>query len=406
MTDTSGICFLSYKRECSDQAALIVDALRDHGVAVWQDVSDLPAGITESEIRTRLNDQETACAVILVTPEVRNSPMIRDVEVEGIFRRVSQQDGFFAQLVLADGVVDYKDADEILGTRTSGILPSSKNCLKFNGKVDADIARKVAEVVLKNRLIKLNETSQDAGPIRIRVNTRQPPLRKEVGYALNLDLCHHYDGRLLKPDSWKEFIQPAFLCIKNKIHENFSTNRILELSGQLSLPIAVSLGVTFSNVSGLKANWIQENSRAWGENVDREDSGFKETILPREVNGNEYALLVSVTSDVINFFGAIANTLPLRAMINVKPNGVDPNRNLRLTPGEALDVANVATCALRRAIDQYGRRGTVHLVIAGPAGLAFLIGQKLNTISSVQTYEFINTSECSYVPALTLFPNQ
>jgi len=60
---------------------------------------------------------------------------------------------------------------------------------------------------------------------------------------------------------------------------------------------------------------------------------------------------------------------------------------------------------LRRARDEFQARGTVHLFLAVPVGLAFLIGQSLNTAGPVQTYEHLPSDAVGrYYPAVLLHP--
>jgi hypothetical protein len=62
--------------------------------------------------------------------------------------------------------------------------------------------------------------------------------------------------------------------------------------------------------------------------------------------------------------------------------------------------------ALRAARDGFQPRGTLHLFLAVPAGLAMMIGQMLNTFGLVQTYEHIGTDAVgSYQPAAGLQPS-
>jgi SMODS-associated and fused to various effectors sensor domain len=52
-----------------------------------------------------------------------------------------------------------------------------------------------------------------------------------------------------------------------------------------------------------------------------------------------------------------------------------------------------------------GLRG-VHLFIAGPVGLAFLLGQLLNTFGTIRTYEHVSDHSVGhYSPAVALKPS-
>ena len=71
----------------------------------------------------------------------------------------------------------------------------------------------------------------------------------------------------------------------------------------------------------------------------------------------------------------------------------------------ALDVAHLTIDALRRARAQYQCRGAVHLFTAVPVGLAFMIGQLLNTLGAVHTYEHVPGRPIPYAPAAVLSPS-
>ena len=62
--------------------------------------------------------------------------------------------------------------------------------------------------------------------------------------------------------------------------------------------------------------------------------------------------------------------------------------------------------ALRRARDTFQPRGTTHLFLAVPAGLAVMIGRTLNTFGPIQTYEHVGTDAVGeYQPDARLEPS-
>ena len=95
MTDLKGHYFISYRRSPArpggtEEAVLMRDALRDRGAPTWRDIDDLSSEPTEGELVATLADPATAGAVMLVSPEVEGSPMIRSVEARRIFQRHRQ----------------------------------------------------------------------------------------------------------------------------------------------------------------------------------------------------------------------------------------------------------------------------------------------------------------------------
>ena len=81
MTDPTGQVFLSYRRTKSEEAARLIAAQHDHGIPTWQDVANLDTVPTEDELRRVLEDPKLAAAVLFITPDVRDSNIIRQVEV-------------------------------------------------------------------------------------------------------------------------------------------------------------------------------------------------------------------------------------------------------------------------------------------------------------------------------------
>ena len=118
MTDLKGCMFISYRRSPGRttgdaEAAMVCDALRDRGVPTWRDLDDLGPGPTEDELIELLKDGEIAGAVMLVSPEVATSNMVRVVEAPAILDRFQAGDGFLLKVVLinltydaVDGVLD------------------------------------------------------------------------------------------------------------------------------------------------------------------------------------------------------------------------------------------------------------------------------------------------------------
>ncbi len=407
MTDPTGIGFLSYKRERANEAKLLVDIFRDHGILMWQDVDDLSFGTTETEIIQVLSKPETAFAVLLVTPEVEQSHMIREVEVHNIFSRVANDNGFYV-VPIAAGALDYGQVAQVLGSRTGIVSIEDYNIVKADiDPLDENFSQKLVAMVLDRRLKCITYSLNEKEPVKIQLNTQSRPLPKSPGYALNVDFHHRFNGRQAKEGAWDNYIKPAFANIVKALSTQ-TPHRNIEFSGKISIPTAVALGTAFLSLTGLNASWEQKNinlpDELWGLHIPRQNSGFTPTIAPQSPQGTDYALLISVTTDVMDDFRSTQSHLPLRALVHIAPKERGTNR-LELTAAAAVDVAQMAVDALRQAWSHYGRRGTVHLFIAAPVGLAFMIGQQLNTFDVIQTYEYIASGGYSYEPAAQLQPS-
>lgn len=410
-TDPTGVCFVSYRRVRGQEAALVIAALRDRGVPTWQDISDLPTTQTEDEIRRVLRDPATACAVLYATPEVEFSDVIRNVEVPGIMSRHMEEDGFFAMPVAAGGLA-YGDVARVLGPQVRLANLSGWNIHKVDADpLDAAGAKAIGNVVLRQRLQAIHKSLPPGQPLKVAVTTRAP-LPKGVGNALSLDLTHRFDGRFAIGGSWSNHLLPAFASMVREVSLH-APGRPVEVSGLLAIPAAVAMGTAFLSVGGSQVSWMQEQRshgrpiERWGLDVPRQASGFVARKYASGAGGTDLALLVSVAAAVEDDFALMQPGMPsLRAVVSVSPprSGIVGDR-ITLGAAQALDVAHLAVDALRAARLEYRCRGTVHLFLAVPVGLGFLVGQLLNTFGAVQTYEHQPGDSIPYRAAALLAPS-
>jgi hypothetical protein len=141
MTDATGVTFLSYRRSRASEATLIIGSHRDRGILTWQDITDLGSSLTEDELRGVLRDPNTAGAVMFVTPEVMDSPVIRTVEVPLIVERHFNKDGFVA-IVVAAGGLDYAGVDSVVGSQVGPAFMPAWNICKVSGNPINEMRRK------------------------------------------------------------------------------------------------------------------------------------------------------------------------------------------------------------------------------------------------------------------------
>jgi hypothetical protein len=407
VTNATGVCFLSYSRKRAHEAALLVAALRDHGVPTWQDISHMPSAQTEEELRRILSDQATASAVLFITPEVENSEFIRNVEAPLVFERYLRKDGF-SIIVIAAGGLDYGDVGRVLGDRIGSTDAGGWNTQRVSQNPITDVdAAKIAEFALSHRLAAISSQLGSNDALKLALSNRTD-LPIKPGSALAVDLSHRFTGRSAHPGAWEHILR-GFRSIRKTIQKQ-SRERLVECSGPLCVPGAVALGVEFMPPSGLRAVWVEEqlkfgiSAEAWGLHVVKADSGFKSETHLGKISGTELALVVSVThdsktvmDDVRSTFGS---TVPFRAIVSVHAEG-----RRQITAGQATAIAHLAVNALGDARSELKVRGAVHLFLAVPAGLAFMIGQLLNTVGEAQTYEHVAGQSPPYVKAALLHPS-
>lgn len=409
MTDLTGLMLISYRRSRRVECDRLVASLRESGIPAWRDVDDLNSEPTENELRRILGDDRTAGAILWITPETAASEMIRKVEAPAAVARHGRGDGFFIVPVAAGGL-DYADVATAIRNGSGLADISDWNIIKLESDPadDADIA-KVVNRVLRQRLQTIDRHRIPDEPIRLALNTRQA-VYHQSGAALTIDWSHRFGGvqnRVASAADWQDKLLPALASVHAAIQEAVPGRGVVA-GGLPSLPAAIALGYCFMATAGQQIAWEQrmpdQSDQNWSLGAVVEESGFEVRTSAGNLDANNLAVMVSVNNDVAAAVTASsATTGPFRAYTHVK-HANSAQSVLLKSPGQALDIARKVVAAARNARQEYGITGQVHLFAAVPAGLAMLIGQLLNTLGPVQTYEHIPFSATGrYEPAALLY---
>lgn len=408
MTDATGRSFLSYCRTRLNEARLLVEAQHDLGIPTWQDLSELDEGHTDALLREALATETTANAVSWLTPDVEKSDVITRTELPCIMKRIDQNDGFFLVPVAAGGL-SYEELTRVVGTYLGVHDLGLWNVRKMAADpISAEDAAGIARQVLKRRLQEISKQLPTGQPLRMVLNTRKKPAF-EPGVALSLDWTHRFQGRLAKTgEAWKDHLLQALESVA-QMCEQYAPGRPIIAEGLCALPAAVALGTIFLTTRRVSLAWRQispkRSAEIWSLTEQSEPSGFTVRISPGSTSADDLALLVSVASNVEPAFAASRPQLPaFRGIVVVTKPGNYPH-DIE-TPGKAVDIVREIAEGLRQARDSFQPRGTIHLFLAVPAGLAMMLGQTLNTFGPIQTYEHVGTDTVGiYHPAARLKPS-
>jgi len=406
MTDITGRSFLSYRRTRREDAELMIAAQHDIGIPTWQDIQNLDEEPTETAIREVIGDRTIASAVLYLTPEVANSPMIRKVEAPQILTRHQRGDGFFVVPVAAGGL-DYSGAAAVVDESISLDDLQLWNLRKVGSDpLNSRDAKSIAERVLRRRITAISEALPKEKSLRIVLNTRGSP-SFELGTALIIDWSHRFQGREAQSEVWDEYLLPSLDTIIKTIQE-LAPGRSIEAKGLLSIPAAVALGYACLAPRQLRISWQQftvgSGYQLWNIDSGQESAEFIVEKKDGKVDGEDLAVLVSVNADVESALATTRSELPLfRGFVHIRhPREAS---YLMKNPSQAAHVAKIVAEEIRKARTEFHLRGRIHLFMAVPAGLAMMIGQLLNTVGPVQTYEHIPTDPTGrYHPAALLVP--
>ena len=138
-----GPVFLSYRHsDGAEVATALAWALRAAGVPVWLDRSDLPPGDTERRLAEAMQSGLSG-AVLVVTPDVGASTVIRDTELPQLL--ALEAEGAFTVSIASTigaeaGGLDYSAPDRLL-SQTMPILKGLRQDPALTSREIADIAR-------------------------------------------------------------------------------------------------------------------------------------------------------------------------------------------------------------------------------------------------------------------------
>lgn len=406
MIEPTGKSFLCYRRCRLSEAQFLIEHQHDLGIPTWHDIKNLNEEPTEDFVRSILKDPQTSNAVMWLTPEVASSPFIHRVEAPLIFERYRNEDGFFVVPIAAGGL-DYQGAAEALRDACT-----IEDLQQWNiRKVESNPANEseihlIARRILARRLEAIQQYLSPEDPLKLGLYTRSNP-PSDHSIPLIVDWTHRFEDRVATAETWQRYLLPALDGISELIPEKVP-GRAIRASGLLSIPAATALGYYFMATKGIELSWEQytpgRSSQEWTLQDSREDSGLIVGCNSGSTDADDLAVLVSVNADVSKAVSNSGEFLPkFRALAHVKPGNASESGNIKLdSSGEAVDVAHLVIEAARSARQNYDVRGQVHLFMAVPVGLAVLIGQLLNTLGPVQTYEHIPDSATGHYRAAAL----
>lgn len=407
MTNLRGRCFISYRRleHRIAEAILVRDALHDRGIPTWRDLDDLKSRPTEDELRRVLRDEDTACAVVLANPDVQSSSMITRVEAPEIFNRARSDDGFFVQPVLNG--LSYAQANEALGAPAGFQDLGGWNLLKLGADLHERDAIAVANSVLEERMgLLANQRGTD--PYELGVFTRRA--EGALAHDLRFDFSDYFEGRMPVPGAFEKIETALLDAARVWMKSGAGKNIICE--GQASFAAATLFGAVFSPLAGFNVAWRQtlpgHSPELWGHGETESNAKLSVSVTSGDPGSKSIVLALGVNADIENSVSAYltAQSWAPRALINAKPENGTLREGSRLSGDDAVALSLQAVDAIHTLkSDRHLSEVEVHVFMACPLAMAFLIGQKLNKISRCHMYDYIGEPEKPYIHVHSFCPS-
>lgn len=384
MTEINGEAFLSYKHEQREVAGLLQESLEDHGIPVWRDVFDLRPEPLRSEIIEEIKSPDIACGVALISEEVAESEIILEDELPELRRRWEADDEFFIVLVPHPDL-SVSEAKSILEEASGPTNLQSWKMAPLETATPGD-ARSISETVLQERLHQADQKLSSDEPIECSLDTRDSPAHT-VDPDVVINWKRYFDSGFPSQRFWKQWLLPSLEATTNCLNE-YASGRKIRFRGNSHLSSSFALGHFLPEVRGTTTTWMQPSTsdgiHEYTLSKTEEESGIEGKFEELDGSGNDLAVMVNVLTDVSN------------DMENVKENLPGFGAELRLTPeqdsygdlnaGQAVDIANTFRSEVQKALKEHPSSDTIHLFMAVPTGLAFLLGQKSNALRQTQTY--------------------
>ena len=385
--DPRGPVFLSYRH--SDGADIAEDmawALRAAGVPVWHDKTDLPPGDTPRRLVEAIGGGLSG-AVLVVTPDVEYSEVIRDTELPGLLE-MSQAPQFaftIASIIRSkDNHLDYDAPDRLL-QRSDRILKNYRQNLVLTAEGIAAIAHDHAR-----RRVEALRTDIESGGDFIEMDAQT---RLDPAASINR---HHLVVRFRPPSPGDR--RPNREGLEDLQHFLGSLPRLLNIagagkvkvSGGAHLTMAFALGAAMPTTLFGHVEVIDTYKNVWLHDSRRPFTIQSNALLnvteraPNTETSGEavvYLDLVPERNDASFDQFVRSQSDRFAHVFHIRPEGEG-----FLDSADSDAIISQASNAVRRAA-ALSRKSEVHLMLRCPWTVALLLGRTLNTVR-IHLYEW------------------
>jgi hypothetical protein len=380
--------FISYRQsDGSELATKAARVLRASGIPVWRDRDDLPPGDTQERLREAFAGGISG-AILIVTPEIIKSEVVRDIELPQLLELHRSSD-FALQIVnnVADaaGRPDY-DAPDSLLVRSPGELK----------RVDQQAATSeglsvVAQSLAELRVRRHRDAGYGSGSMLLSLQTRNVGRAMDVSGA-TLDLRFEGGDDRLPTRVALEDLQVVSRNLPTLVTVSGANGVEIEGGAHLSVAFAIGAAVPATRVPVLRVR--PDASTDWWGPVSQASAGIVASGLnvKREQGGDVASHRIVVFVDLIEnpdsdrafeaFWAQRGGEFASRLVVK-------RTERSWLTPAEGTLFAKAVMDAIRK---EWGDQGNddVHLFLRVPFPMAVLLGHLSNTLECV-VYEWGTT---------------
>lgn len=390
--DPADPVFLSYRHSDGTRiTGRLAWLLRAAGVPVWRDVDDLPPGDTIARLQQAIDDGISG-AVIVVTPEIENSKIVREIEAPRLLDLHTAHPEFTLGIVNAakrgSATPDYTEPDQLLrltpGT-LSGVDQQPASRAGLHQLVDGLLGARIAH--LRSAIAAADHT------LELSIQTRNTPqVYDRTGGQLDLRLRPAKDERLPSRVGLADLAEVIGL-LPDAVVRSGATGVVIRGGGHLSVALALGAALPSTRVGRIRV--IDHSGEAWASGSEPvfADPPNVQVASQGSCAGAGDRTAVAVFVDM----------LPTRSDAAFErfldEHGIDLAAWLHLTsvstalldPDQAGRIAADLAAHLRQLSAAHSN-AEIHLLLRCPFPLAVLVGRLTNTLQFV-AYEWNNSQE-------------
>ncbi|MXZ85679.1 MAG: toll/interleukin-1 receptor domain-containing protein [Acidimicrobiia bacterium] len=409
LVDPRGPVFISYRQSDGNELAEnLAWGLRAAGIPVWHDQTDLPPGDTENRLAEALSSGISG-AVLLVTPEVTNSTVIREVELPRLLELEKNPVFTFAVGSTVEhpydaGSLHYSAPDQLLGQEQGTLQGLHQARIANIGESAA-----LANAMCRRRMEALRRDIERAsGLLRLDVQTRVPPYAMATEGDLVLRLRPPIDGER-RPHVGGLHDLHRFLGHLPQLVAIAGASAV-QVWGGAHLSVACAIGAALPTTLLGKVDVIDNQGEAWAltgqaptPTAERQCENVKPpTCISKSGPVLVYVDLLPQRSDAaFEAFSQFRSDFAGIAHLRHRQEGL-------LVPEQAAAIVGELSSDIRSLANAHNTTD-VHLLLRCPYPIALLLGRTLNTLTA-HLYEWEDSpTDCPgsnprYIPSVILRP--
>jgi hypothetical protein len=261
------------------------------------------------------------------------------------------------------------------------------------------ITRDVLLSIIESRGLRAD--TPDAPAVRLWIHAWD-----EQGYDAppteELDWTPYFDRderRVPTAEEWRDVLTPQLRSVRKRFAA-LPDGKYIDLRGKLSLTAGLAVGAAFPQVAGFSFRIEQPTGGdlfLWRSDDPATDARFA-VVEEGGDFGADLAIGLSISGSGVSDLKRFASATGIPAFVYAEPATGTGHSAIR-SAGDAVALAASAKELIRVARERYGAE-RVHLFLYSPITFAVFLGQVLNAIGALVTYE--RTAEGSYQESVTI----